>query len=204
MCETNNSDNSESCFICFTSKVDSKKYLDRLNNLSYMDSGDVKTPVNSSVNCSSTAKAETSKSELHKTKTSESVEKRSTEPKLHGDSKDWIDSLEYHLKNRKEEMEIVNRCSTFERIFMIILSVAAIIFLSVGMNIFEDKSILSANEIYYFIIPEIVQLYLSIRAFTVLNVGTVKKLFIKIVIWILIHLLFFTAALIGCIMIRLP
>jgi hypothetical protein len=205
MCETNNSDNSELCFICFTSKVDSKKYLDRLNNLSYIDNGDVKTPINSSVKCSSPTKSAISKSESHKTKTSESVEKRSTEPKLHGDSKDWVDSLEYRLKNRKEKMRIVNSCSAFERFFMIILSVATIIFLAVGMNrnILECKSILGVKGMY-FIIPEIVQLYLSIRGVTILNVGQVKKIFIKIMIWLLIHLIFFITALIGLMIIRLP
>lgn len=205
MCETNNSDNSESCFICFTSKEDSRKYFDRLNNLNYLDKGDDKMPIKCSVKYSYSIKSAVPKSEPYKTKTAGYVKKTSTGSGSHDASRDWVDSLEYNLKDRKEKMKIVNSCGTFERIFMIILSIATIILLSVGMNmnILEFKSFLGLKGIY-FIIPEIVQLYLSIRGFTILNVEQGKKIFIKIMIWLLIHLLFFITSLIGLMIIRLP
>lgn len=201
MCETNNSDDSEECLICFTSKVDSKKYFDKLKNSDYMNSGDVKKSAGSSVEeHSHPAKvASIPRTRPHKMKTSESIGKFSD--KLYGESKEWVDSLEDHIKH-EEKMKFVNICSTFERIFMIILCAATIVFLSVSMNTFKCESIFDLNGVYY-IIPEIVQLYLTIRCVKILNIGKIKKILIKMMIWMGFHALFEILALIGLTIIRL-
>lgn len=200
MCETNNSDDSEACLICFTSKVNSKEYFDKLKDSRYKDSGDIQKSAESSVEMPShSRKAE---ADLHKPKTLESMRNFSDKSKLHDDSKDWVDLLEDNIKH-EEKIKFVNTCSTFERIFMIILCVATIIFLSISMNSFKCESIFNLRGIY-FIIPEIVQLYLTIRCVKILNIGKIRKILIKMMIWMGFHVLFEILALICLTIIRLP
>lgn len=177
MCETNNSDDSESCFICCTTKADTKKYNDKLKNFSYHHY----TEYNSTK--SSSPKLKEIPNPVYSPKT------LTPPPKLHepvktsisgvyDDSDDkWIDSI--GASKRKEELKVILNFRKGEKIFAFLLIVITGILYCISTS--NSKS-----EALGFLLIFIDSIYITTKLKLVNCYNNVLKFFLKLLTFLAI------------------